>query len=132
MAQLREFHLQLAFAAARVLREDVENEHRAVDDRHRNDLLEIAALAGTQIVEDEQQIGLALSRARRDLGGLAAADQKRRIDVRTPLDDALHDLCPRGLRERLQFDQLRFDRTVGVFGVDSDEKRASSQRIPSL
>ncbi len=48
VAQLRELDLQLSFAAARVLREDVEDQHRAVDDRQRNDLLEIVALARPQ------------------------------------------------------------------------------------
>ena len=75
IAQLRELDLELAFAAARVAREDVEDEHRPVDDRQRNDLLEILALARTQIVEHQEQARAELaSRDSRNLARLAAAD----------------------------------------------------------
>ena len=89
VAQLRELDLQLAFARARVLREDVEDEHRAVDDRQRDDLLEVRALARPQIVEHEQHVGFELFGALGDLARLAAADQRRGIDVR----ELLHDLA---------------------------------------
>ena len=58
VTQLRELDLQLSFARARVLREDVEDQHRAVDDRQRHDLLEVGALARAQIVEHHQHVGV--------------------------------------------------------------------------
>ena len=83
VAQLRELDLQLAFARARVLREDVEDQHRAVDDRQRHDLFEVDALARAQIVEHHQDVGVEFfGRALGDLARFAAADQRRRIDVR--------------------------------------------------
>ena len=55
VVQLRELHLQLAFGALRTLREDVENEARAIDDATTERLLEIALLhAGERVVEDDQ------------------------------------------------------------------------------
>ncbi|GAA5240204.1 hypothetical protein BMMON2_30260 [Burkholderia mallei] len=44
--QLRELDLQLAFVAARALREDVENEARTIDDAPIKHSLQIALLAG--------------------------------------------------------------------------------------
>ncbi len=76
--RLREFHLQLALAAARVPREDVENQHRPVDDRQRNDALQILALARPQVVEHQYERRAVLVRKQRDLGGLAAPDERRR------------------------------------------------------
>jgi hypothetical protein len=69
----------------------VENQHRAVDDRHIDRALEILALAGPQVVEYQDQLGLAFLCKLADLSRFSASDQRRRIDVRAPLDDALDD-----------------------------------------
>ena len=53
ITQLGQFDLEFALAAARVPGEDVEDQHRAIDDRKRHDALEILALPRPQIVEDQ-------------------------------------------------------------------------------
>ena len=59
--ELRELDLQLAFGAARALREDVEDEARAVDDAAFERLLEVALLhAGQRVVEDDE-VGVGLA-----------------------------------------------------------------------
>ena len=67
-----------------------------------------------------------------DLARLPAADQGCRIDVFAPLNDARDDLRAGRLRERFEFYEFGFEWSVGVFGVDSDDKRSISQRSPSL
>jgi hypothetical protein len=56
--QLRQFDLQLAFAGSRVTRKDVENELRAVDHPPLNDLFDVALLRWTEIVIEQQHIGI--------------------------------------------------------------------------
>ncbi len=68
----------------------------------------------------------------RDLARLAAADQRCRIDVLAPLNDARDDLRAGRLRERFEFYEFGFEWSVGVICVDSDDKRSISQRSPSL
>ena len=58
MLQLRELDLQLAFEAARALRENVENQPAAIQHAPAGQLLEVAFLAGRQRVVDEYDIGL--------------------------------------------------------------------------
>ena len=54
MLQLRQFDLQLAFARAGALREDVENERRAVEHLAVENLFQVAALRGRKfVVEDD-------------------------------------------------------------------------------
>ena len=58
--QLRELHLELAFARARAPREDVENELRAIDDLPVERLLEVAELRGRQLVVEDHDAGVEL------------------------------------------------------------------------
>jgi hypothetical protein len=113
-------------------REDVEDQHRAIDDRHRNDFLEILALARAQIVEHEHQLRAEIFHEIGDLAGFAAADERRRVEMIAPLDEARDDLRTGGLRERFEFYQFGFEWSLGVIGVDSDDNRSISQRSPSL
>ena len=122
VAQLREFDLKLTFAAARVPGEDIEDQHRAVDDRQRNDLLEVLALARPQVVEHEQQLGVEFLGQVGDLVRLPAADQRRWIDVVAALDDAIENTSAGGFGERFEFDQFRFDWTFPVAGIDGDDE----------
>jgi hypothetical protein len=52
--------------------------------------------------------------------------------VFAPLNDARDNLRAGRLRERFEFYEFGFEWSVGVFGVDSDDKRSISQRSPSL
>jgi hypothetical protein len=127
-----------------VPREHVEDQHRAIDDRKRNDALEVLPLARAQIVEHEQQARVEFSGAFGDLARLAAADKRRGIDGIAPLNDTVDDARARRFGERFELGQLRFERPPRVVRVDGDDDRAlrvyvargvsrsTSQRSPSL
>lgn len=85
VTQLRQLHLQLAFVAARTLREDVQDQPGAVDHTPLQIPLKVALLAGRQGVVDQHQIGTGGLGCGLDLFQLAATDQGRRaglIDAR--------------------------------------------------
>ncbi len=107
-----------------MLRENVEDEHRAVDDRERHDLFEIRALARSKIVEHEDRVGVERFGSLRDLGGFAAPDERRWIDVRELLNDFTDDDDARGADERRKFGQLRLEWCRPVTQVDGDEQRS--------
>ncbi len=128
IAQLRELDLQLPFARPRVLRKDVEDQHRAIDDRQWHDLLEIATLARAQIVEHHQHVGAAFLRERSNFGSFAAADQHRRIDVRQLLDHLADDLDAGRTCERGKLRELRCERRAAIAGIDGHEQCALRRR----
>jgi hypothetical protein len=132
VAQLREFDLQLTFAAARMPREDIENQHRAIDDRHADDFFEILSLARAQIVEHKHETCVALPHEIRNFMRLSRTDERRRIDVRALLHDPVDEFGACSFGKRFELDQFRFERAFWVFGVDSDDNRSISQRSPSL
>ena len=114
-------------------REDVEDQHRAVDDRQRHDLLEILALARTQVVEHQQQLGVALLREFGDLARLAAADQRRRIDGVAALHDAIDDRARRRLRASASNSASSARATSrDRAGLDRDDERALASALPTL
>ncbi len=131
IAQLRELDLELAFTAARMAREYVEDQHRAIDDRNGNYPFEILTLTRTQIVEYQHEFRIALFDQIGDLLRFAAPDQRRRIDVIAPLHDAIDDNRTGRLRECFEFYEFGFEWTLRVLGVDSDDNRSMSQRSPS-
>jgi hypothetical protein len=102
---------------------DVQDEHRPVDDRQRNDPLEIFSLAWTQIVEHEQHSGAQLAGAFRDFARFAASDERRRIDCVATLYDTIEHACPGRFGERFELEQLRLERAARVAGVDRDDDR---------
>ena len=59
MLQLREFNLHLAFARAGALRENVENERRAVEDFAVEDFFQVAALRGRKFVVENHRVHFA-------------------------------------------------------------------------
>ncbi len=71
--QLRQFHLQLAFAAARALREDVEDQRGAVQHPEPERALEVALLRRRQRHVEYHQTGVTLLRQRLDFFDLARA-----------------------------------------------------------
>jgi hypothetical protein len=132
VAQLGQFDLQLPFARASVLREDVEDEHRAVDNRQRDDFFEVRPLARTQVVEHEQHVGVQRFRALGDLVRLTASDERCRIDVRQLLHDLSDDSHPGGLRQRDEFGEFGAHGARGILQIDADDERAlgrGSRRI---
>jgi hypothetical protein len=88
--QLRKLDLQLAFVRARALREDVEDQARAVDDAALGELFEVALLHRRERAVDEDQIRIERLPLLGELRGLAGADVIARIgllDARGQLPD---------------------------------------------
>ncbi len=56
MLQLREFDLQFAFARAGALREDVENQRRAIQDFAVEDFFQVAALRGRKFIVENHRV----------------------------------------------------------------------------
>jgi len=82
---LRELDLKLAFVRARTLREDVEDEPRAIDDAALGELFEIALLHGRERAIDEDEIRVERLATFGELLRLAAADviaRTRFLDAR--------------------------------------------------
>jgi len=90
LLELRELHFQLAFVAARALREDVEDQPGAVEHATFDELLEVAFLRRRQRVVEQHQFGTVLGGQRADLVRLAAADEVTRIRPVTPPADIGH------------------------------------------
>ena len=146
VAQLRELDLKLSLSAARVSREDVENQHRAVDDRQRHDPLEILALTRAQIVEHQEQTGMKFGCAVGDLVRLAASHERRRIDRIATLHETVEHFCAGSFGERFELGELRLDGAARRTRLDGDDEgafvhgvatasgvnRSTSQRKPSL
>ena len=104
--ELRELDLELAFRTHRVLREDVEDQLRAVDDTRLQLVLEQPLLRRRQFVVDEQHLGMSVPVRLLQLVELSLADERPRIGMLTVLDDARHRLDPRGARELFELGEL--------------------------
>src|SRR5207248_9320887 len=77
--QLRELHLELAFARPRAAREDVEDQLRAVDDLPVDVLLDVAQLRRRQLVVEDDDVDVALVAGGGKHFDFAAAEEGRRI-----------------------------------------------------
>ena len=77
--KLRQLHLQLAFARARVAGKDVEDQLRSVEHAAGKRRLKVAQLRGRQIVVEEHQVGFGGGCYAGNLFHLAGADQRGRI-----------------------------------------------------
>ena len=85
--QLRELDLELSLGRDGVLREDVEDQLRPVDDAGRQRVLERALLRRLQLVVDDQDLGGRIAVRGLELLELALADVAPRIGPDTMLDD---------------------------------------------
>ena len=75
--QLRQFHLELAFEAARALRKDVENQAVAIEHAPADVLLEIALLARRERMIDENDVRYGAAAAARTSSALPLPMKKR-------------------------------------------------------
>jgi len=119
----RELDLKLALAALRALREDLEDEVRAVVDRNLPASIEVALLHRRErVVEDDDVRARALD-ALGDLVGLAGADAQCGIRTGTTGGDAI-DRVETGREGQLD-ELLERGKRIGVGGVegDADEQR---------
>src|SRR5262249_19480528 len=101
--ELRQFHLQLSFPAARMPRENVENELRPIDDAACGGRFDIALLHGREITVEDDQRSTVRRGLRSNLIEFAAPDECRRIGLLANLEHCARDF--RACASR-QFDQL--------------------------
>ena len=106
MLQLREFHFELAFEAARALRKDVEDEAVAIEHAPADMLFEIALLARRECVIDENDVGFGRGRRGAHFVRLAAAHEEARIRTLAPAGHRRNRLRTRGARELLELAQI--------------------------
>src|SRR5579863_52555 len=117
VVELREFDLQLAFAAAGMARKNIENELGTVDHPALRVLLNVALLNRRQVaIENNQRsvFGIGLGQ---NFVELAAANERGRISFVAQLKNGSRDRCASAARE---FDQLgerfAFGRASGPTG----------------
>ncbi len=91
VAQLRQLDLNLALARLRALREDVEDELRAVDDLEVCGFGDSAHLRGAQLAVEDEQVGAEPQGADDQLVELAAPEHRARVDGLAALDGLVHD-----------------------------------------
>jgi hypothetical protein len=86
MAQLRQFHLELAFEAARPLGEDIQNQASAIHHAALQEGFQVALLARRQGMVEQGQFRSVFLNRRPNFLGLAAADEQARIRPAAMLD----------------------------------------------
>ncbi len=109
--ELRELDLELALGAPRVLREDVEDQLRPVDNACCQRVFELPLLRRRQVVVDEERLGPHILERPRELGQLPLPDVASLVWPGPLLDDLAHGLDAGGPRQLAKFAQL-------LFGID--------------
>ena len=123
VAQLRELDLELAVAARGVLREDIEDQHRAIEDLELGRLGDRPRLPGRQIGIEDHDLGAELHRAQQDLVELAAPDEEFRITLGPALDEHVEHLDARGAAQLAELGDPRLG--IGrATELDVNEQRA--------
>jgi len=123
--ELRQFDLHLRLARPRAHREDVENQLGAVHHAAADRVLDVLALAGTQLVveDDERRAGLAdLVAQLLDLSGTEVRAGVRPVDL---LDQVADDDCAGRIGELLELTKVLAD---GAASARPLERRADEQR----
>ena len=77
--QLRQLHLQLPFTGARVPGKNIENQLRAIDHPHMQNVFNVSLLRGGKIVVKDDELGPGRTGRGRDFFQLALADDGGRI-----------------------------------------------------
>jgi hypothetical protein len=106
--ELRELDLQLSFGRHRVLREDVENQLRPVDDPRLERVLELTLLDGRELVVHEQRLRPCTAECLLELDKLALADVRPRLWTSPVLDELTDRLDPRCARQLAELAKLAF------------------------
>jgi len=89
VAELSQFDLDLALARLRALREDIEDELRAVDHLQVGRFRQRAHLGRLQLAVEDDQVGAELHGAHEKLLELAASEHGAWIDLGAALNDAI-------------------------------------------
>src|SRR6185312_6809714 len=79
MLELREFNLQLAFARASALRENIENQRRAIEHLGIENLFQVAALRGGKFVVENYRVHVEALALRGEFIRFAFADEGRGV-----------------------------------------------------
>ena len=106
MFELCEFDLQLTFARACALSEDIEDKTGAVEHPAADGLFEIAFLRRRERVIEEYDIDVFSGGARANFLGLALADEGGWIGFVATAGDGAANSGARGLREQTQFFEI--------------------------
>ena len=135
VTELRQLDLQLAVPALRALREDVEDQHRPIDDLQIGEVRDRVRLDRVQVGIEDQHVGVELHRPDQHLFQLAAPDQVFRIGLGTALFEDAHHAHARRAAQLLELVDLplraggrQAGRAAGdarrAADVDHDQQRA--------
>ena len=105
MLQLRQLNLHLAFARARALGEDIEDQRGTIEYLAVEKLFEVSGLGGTEFVIKNHGVHLALFAALGEFRGLAFADEGGGVGAVNFLRAFPDDRCARGPGQLGQFVQ---------------------------
>lgn len=128
--QLRQFHLQLAFAGSRMAGKNIEDQLGSVNHPALDDFFYIALLGRTEIVIKQQNVGVHRRGRTRDLFQLARANQRGRIRPITALQNFSHDLGAGAFGQRAQFRQRFVCIKFGDAGLAIGSRRARRAILP--
>ena len=123
---LRQFDLQLAFAGARTLRENIEDERRAVEYRAAGQLLQIAHLRRRQFIVEQDQTCVVHLGKLLDLFRLALTDKRAGIRCRTALQRHRNGFRTGSLRQRAQLVHRALVRIL--IGVEARTRQTDQNR----
>jgi hypothetical protein len=104
--ELGELDLELAFGAAGVLGEDVEDQLGAIDDARRQRILEVALLGRVELVIDQEGLGSGFRELRLQLPELPFPHVAALVGSRTALDQLTDGLHSGGTRKLTQLIEL--------------------------
>ena len=129
--ELRELHLQLAFAGPRAPGKDVENELRAIDDLPADLLFDLPQLRRRQLVVEDDDVDVGFGGGGGQRGDLAGAEKRRRIRLGALLHHPQHHLGARGFGEAGEL----VERSLGIEPArparnQADERRALAPAAP--
>ena len=119
--KLRQLHLQLALAGARVAGKDVEDQLRPVEHAARQRGLKVAQLRGCKVVVEENQVGVGGCGDAGNLLHLAGTDERCGIGARAALQHLGGNLPARAQQQFAKFGE-RF------LGIETGEPRARRHR----
>jgi hypothetical protein len=111
--ELRQLYLQLSLGGDRVLREDVEDQLRPVDDAGLQRIFEVALLRRLELAVDDQRLGAELGVGALRLFELPLADVRPRGRARAALDDRPNGVDPSRAGQLLHLRELGFLVVVG-------------------
>jgi len=126
MLELRKLNLKLAFVRASALREDVEDETRAIDDAALGEFFEIAFLHRTQRAVDQDQVRVERLALLGELRGLAGADEIARIGPVDARGQRADDARAGRARELAEFSECGRVGTTGLMRLQQQRALAFS------